>query len=53
MLRRRHRLANYLATKDLWATDIAAVSAEDVFFDTFELEESNQVFEYRMHPRAC
>ncbi len=51
MLCRRQCLANHLATKNLGAADVTAVATEDVLFDSFKLEERNQVFEHRVHIR--
>ena len=49
------RLPEYLAAKYLCTADIAAVSAEDIVFDTLEFQKRDQVIENRVHARlgAC
>jgi hypothetical protein len=48
-LRRRQRLPEHLAAEYLRAADVPAVTAEDVVLDTLELEQMDQVGEYKMH----
>ncbi len=48
-LRRRQSLPENLATEDLRAADVAAVTAEYVVFNALERELPNQVFEDGTH----
>ncbi len=52
VLRGRQRLAQHLSPENLGAPDVAAVAAEDIVFDTLELQQRDQVFEYGVHCRA-
>ena len=45
----RQRLPQDLAPKDLGAADVATVATENVFLDTFEFEETNQIGKYGIH----
>ena len=49
VLRRRQRLAQHLAAKDLRAADIATGSAKDIGFDALEFEQLDKVCKNRVH----
>jgi len=46
-------LSENLATENLGAADVAAIAAKYVLFDSFELEESDEIVKDRMHGLIC
>ena len=45
----RQRLAQHLAAENLRATDVTAVTAKNIVFDTLELQQRDEIFQYRVH----
>ena len=49
VLRRRQGLTKYLATEHLRTTDVPAVTSKNIFLDTLERKQRDQVFKDRVH----
>ena len=46
---RRQRLAEHLTTEQLTETQVLATAAEEVFFDRFQGQQIDQIFQHLAH----
>jgi hypothetical protein len=49
VLRRRQRLSEYLAAKNLGTANVATVAAKDILLDSLELQKCDEVLQYWVH----